>query len=64
MKLYLLSHLLQLTSLHAVINDLLISFLGAPLDLMGRGVLVASSTELAQAMIPYIQHCNYPRDDA
>ena len=39
------------------------NLIGAPLDLMGRGVLVASSTELAQAMIPHVQHCNYQRDD-
>lgn len=35
---------------------------GGPLDLMGRGVLLASSKELAEAMLPYIQHVEYPRD--
>ena len=29
---------------------------------MGRGVLVASSKELADAMIPLIHHVDYPRD--
>ena len=39
------------------------SILGGPLDLMGRGILVASSKELTDALVPHIHHCNYRRDD-
>ena len=37
--------------------------IGAPLDIMDRGILVASSMELAQAMLPHISHITkYERD--
>jgi myo-inositol-1(or 4)-monophosphatase len=35
---------------------------GGPLDLMGRGVLVAASQELATSIAPLVQHVDYQRD--
>ena len=35
---------------------------GGPLDLMGRGVLVASCQQLADYIRPLVHHVDYPRD--
>ena len=35
---------------------------GEPLDLMRRGVLAASTEQLARQMVPHINHIEFPRD--
>ena len=35
---------------------------GNELDIMGRGVLVASNMKIANSIAPLVKHINYPRD--